>query len=138
MKKTLLLICLLLPSCIALQKRDNRKAIRYVNKHHDEVYAIADSLSKKGPLVTDSSDFTALGRKISVFLQHTYRIDKDEPIDSIVVFEKWSFFLGIREIIYDFSANPKTYRDVTGYKNLDHFKKIAPRLYISRKAIPIM
>lgn len=64
--------------------------------------------------------------------------DSIEPCDSVVIFQRMSILLGIREVIYDFSANQKSYRDDLGYRNYYSFRKAAPKIYIRRRQIPMM
>ena len=58
-------------------------------------------------------------------------------LDSSVTF-KQSDLRGITEIIYDFSANEKTYNNDTSNTKQYIFLKVANRIYYRRRSIPMM
>ncbi len=149
-------ICLLLffssCACVPLKKYHDKRVSRFINRNLQSVYALGDSVraaatgDKKYPGERTLKDFHVkksmkkLGDGTTVYFDKKYYplTDSIEPCDSVVIFERMSILLGIREIIYDFSENQKTYRDNPGYRNYYSFRQAAPKIYIRRRQIPMM
>lgn len=147
-------ICLLVffssCACVPLRKYNDKRVSRFVNKNLQSVYTLSDSLKlaakSNNKYDTESKGaqikkiMKMLGDETTVYFDKNYypQADSIEPCDSVVIFKRFSMLLGIREVIYDFSENQKSYRDDLGYRNYYSFRKAAPRIYIRRSQIPMM
>lgn len=155
-KDRAILICLIASlalqscACVALKKSNDRRISRYVNKHLVEIYALGDTLrhmtlKPQQHFLPDSlphgqlrKHMAHLGEEVTVSFPESFPKTKEEPCDSVVVFEYTSLLLGVREIIYDFSVLEQPVEERKNYRYFYGFKRIAPRIYIRRSQIPMM
>jgi hypothetical protein len=141
-------------ACVPLRKYHDKRLTKYINRNLPSIHALRDSLlvlannsNYDYPHSKDTlkglrlnKDMNALGYEASVYFKQKYPYDncKDVPCDSVIIFKQISILLGVREIICDFSANPKSYPQDLHYRNFYSFRKVAPNIYIRRSPIPMM
>jgi len=139
-------------ACVPLRKYNDRRLTKYINRNLPSIHMLSDSLLA----LAQNSNYdyqhdtlksqqlrgamSALGYETSVYFKQQYPYDActKVPCDSIIVFKQMSLLLGVREVIYDFSVNPKSYREYLQYRDFYSFKKAAPNVYIRRRPIPMM
>ncbi|ACU63328.1 hypothetical protein [Chitinophaga pinensis] len=136
-------------ACVALKRMNDRHITHYVQKNLGDVTAVADTLrrmagnpTQRFPVSSLPDDLrkkvAILGEEATVSFPENYPYRKDEPCDSVVVFEHTSILLGVRELIYDFSVITQPVNEDRQYRNFYGFIRIAPRIYIRRSQIPLM
>jgi len=139
-------------ACVPLRKYNDRRLTKYINRNLPSIHTLRDSLLA----LAQNSNYdyqhdtlksrqlreamSALGYETSVYYKQQYPYDpcNEVPCDSVIIFKQMSVLLGVREVIYDFSVNPKSYPEYLQYRNFYSFKKAAPTVYIRRRPIPMM
>ncbi|SHN12731.1 hypothetical protein [Chitinophaga sp. CF418] len=139
-------------ACVPLRKYNDKRLTRYINRNLPSIHTLSDSLlvlannnNYDYPHYTLKSQqlrnaMSALGLETSVYYKQQYPYDpcNEVPCDSVIIFKQMSILLGVREVIYDFSMNPKSYPEYLQYGNFYSFKKAAPNVYIRRRPVPMM
>lgn len=139
-------------ACVPLRKYNDKRLTRYINRNLPAIQALGDSLL----VLANNSNYeyshdtlksrqlktamSALGYETSVYYKQQYPYDPCDrvPCDSVIIFKQMSVLLGVREVIYDFSANPRPYAQDLHYRNFYSFRKVRPNIYIRRRPVPMM
>ena len=143
----------ILPSCTLSKNSFDRQNLKKIEKNRASIPDLADlSISLMGDknwleVHTDTltsiplrTKFKKLGDFSSVYVNNkdTFSYGHNEPIDSTVTFKRWKFFLGIGEIIYDFSKRDRSFPDYISTTGDYKFLSLGGRIYYRRRPIPWM
>jgi len=142
-------------ACVPLRKYHDKRLTKYINRNLPAIHTLSDSLlvladnknceykhwydTLKNPQLKKT--MFALGYETSVYYskqQYPYDDCNAVPCDSVIIFKQMSILLGVREVIYNFSVNPKSYPEFLHYWNYHSFKKATSNVYIRRRPIPMM
>lgn len=146
-------LVIIFQSCVLSKESFDKRNLKKIEKHKSTIPELVDfSVSLLGhkqwlEIDTDTLSDKTIKRKIknlgkisSIYVRaiDTFAYERNEPNDSIVTFNRVSFFYGVEHIIYDYSKQNKSFPSYVSSSGDYKFISIGNRIYYRRRPFPWM
>jgi len=148
-----LILVIIVQSCTLSKNSFDKQNLKKINKYKSSIPELAEFsisiLENKSWLEIDVDTLTnilikrkirKLGKISSIYVrtQDTFSYGHSEPFDSTVTFNRTSFFLGVEEIIFDYSKRNRSFPNYISKTGDYKFLNVSERIYYRRRPFPWM
>lgn len=150
---SILILMVIAQSCALSKNLFDKQNLKRIDKHKTSIPELAEySVSQLGnknwlEIQVDTLTNKSIKRKIKnlgkisavhVKAKDTLSYGHNEPFDSTVTFNRTSFFLGVEEIIFDYSKRNRTFPSYVSATGDYKFVNVGNRIYYRRRPFPWM
>jgi len=148
-----LILLIVAQSCALSKNSFDSQNLKKINKYKSSIPELAEfsiSILQNNSWVEIQTDtltnavikkkIKKLGKISSIYVrtQDTFAYGHNEPFDSTVTFNRTSFFLGVEEIIFDYSKRNRSFPNYISASGDYKFLNVGDRIYYRRRPFPWM